>query len=257
MAEVADLMALWHTLEQQSEQLSSSLQCVQATAFLTDISGQDYARRALTDYWYYGDADGRLTKNYYAHCHVDEQTIKQFDELNRSKASFHQCLLGFSEVERKHISKDIADFHRARGVNAVLHDQSMSRLHVRQAYRQIPVFREPIERITFNWYRSGRSIKKLTKTEVLNKLLEFGAEKEHIKIQIDLLASHSDHQPLAQVQLQAPVLRANIRFASGESKALNNEANQSRFGAREIPKSRFMQELQPPIRRPAARRRPG
>lgn len=221
MSNAVDLMAAWQLLTEQTDNIVAKLGDASGQPFQSELAPAQFAQQALLDHWYYGDGDGRYSKNYYGHFHVSESIAADIKALNQTKGLFHQRLMGFKEKDRKALALQMTEYSRDRGINAMLHSQNISRLHVRQAYRQIPVFSEPVERIVFNWYRSGRSIKKLTKTEVLQMLMAYGPEQEHIKIQIDQLASHPDHQPLAQVQTQTAVLRANIRFASGERKAMN------------------------------------
>jgi hypothetical protein len=106
-------------------------------------------------------------------------------------------------------------------LNERLAREGLNRLHLKQVYRHIPLVVNRPEKVGFSWYTSGRSIKKITKKEAYDLLCRLNTDATHIKIQLERLATLKDSEPLARVQNQAPVLRANLVYTDKKRKSMN------------------------------------
>ncbi|BBI61585.1 hypothetical protein HSBAA_28910 [Vreelandella sulfidaeris] len=96
----------------------------------------------------------------------------------------------------------------------MLRRNGLARLHLKQSWRQLPIAQAPVSRVRFAWYSSGRSIKRLTVQEAERKLIQLDTDAPHIRIQLRKLASIPSGEILAQVQTQAPLMRANLFLPS-------------------------------------------
>lgn len=173
----------------------------------------DWLERALTDYWYQDGQDGRVTSDYVGVVVADEAMIEQAAMINRQKDTFAALLKRIREHDPQMIAeiKSTLPFR-----HPVLHDHlrvgGMARLHLKQCWRRLPIAEAPVARVRLAWYTSGRSIKRLSVEEVAKKLAGFNNEASHVQIQYRLLAGLPDGEMLAQVQPQAPLMRANLFY---------------------------------------------
>lgn len=69
-----------------------------------------------------------------------------------------------------------------------------------------------VSRVRLAWYSSGRSIKRVTAAEAEQMLLKYDVDAPHIQIQLQKLAGIPSREPLAKVQKQSPLIRANLFF---------------------------------------------
>lgn len=173
----------------------------------------DWLERALTDYWYQEGQDGRATRDHVGVIVADETMIEQAALINRRKDTFAALLKRI----REHHPSTVAEIKATLPFrHPVLHDHlrggGMARLHLKQCWRRLPIAEAPVARVRLAWYSSGRSIKRLSVDEVAQKLGGFNSEAPHIQIQHRLLAGLPDGEMLAQVQPQAPLMRANLFY---------------------------------------------
>lgn len=161
----------------------------------------------ITNIWYQAKGDGRRTQNLYGLVAVDEVLYNALEALNQSKQNFQR------EVKRfQHQTDTPASLlkKRAELLSQSLQHQGLARLHLKQCYRQLPLLPEHPDKVGFSWYSSGRSIKKLTVQDAEAKLLKLDTSQKHIQLQLQALANIPSAEPLAQLQTQVPVMRANI-----------------------------------------------
>lgn len=221
-----------NNLFQQFDQLKTSI-----TAFTRSLEQQDNTYwmadwhgpssqvgldSALNDLWYQEDQDGRETRLYPGLVSLNRQQLTYATEINLLKDQIRQTVQQLKEAEDsqwREVQLKLAQRHR------VLHEHlsrdGLNRLHLKQLFRHIPIVVTRPEKVGFSWYTSGRSIKKISKAEALAMLLKLNTEAAHIKIQLERLSSVSDSEPLARVQRQAPVLRANLVFPDRKRKSMN------------------------------------
>ena len=220
-----------------------------------------WLREALFDMWHEQDQDGRETRNYIAIVAANDELLAAIGAINQAKKVFSELLQRTKEAHPQSLSD--AKNHlpkRHPHVDAVLQRNGLARLHLKQSWRQLPIAQAPISRVRFAWYSSGRSIKRLTVQEAEHKLLQLDNDASHIRIQLRQLAGIPSGEILAQVQTQAPLMRANLFFteplADGHSRRALNAAmpifvpdNNQRLPHINLP------ALQPPTTRTRARRR--
>ncbi|MDW5376926.1 DNA replication terminus site-binding protein [Halomonas sp. HP20-15] len=185
----------------------------QAWALEEPRPDSDWLRRALFDFWYQDGQDGRTTRSYVALIAADETLLEAVADVNRAKAEFAALLAQIREQAAALVPeiKAVLPF-RHPALHDHLRGQGLARLHLKQCWRHIPVADAPLSRVRLAWYTSGRSIKRLTVREAEQKLLALDSEAAHVRIQLKHLAGIPDGEPLAQVQRQAPVMRANLFF---------------------------------------------
>ncbi|WP_251976504.1 DNA replication terminus site-binding protein [Salinicola avicenniae] len=173
----------------------------------------EWLRRALTDFWYQDGQDGRETRNYIGLIVADETLMAGVHRVNASKARFAATLKRIRESAPKLIPeiKAVLPF-RHPGLHDHLRGQGLARLHLKQCWRQLPVADAPLSRVRLAWYTSGRSIKRLSVADAEARLQQMDIAATHIQLQLRQLGNVPDGEPLAQVQQQAPVMRANLFF---------------------------------------------
>lgn len=176
----------------------------------TDIH---WLRRALLDFWYQDGQDGRATRSYIGLIAADDALLEAVSRVNAAKTDFSDTLAEIRQQAAELIPeiKAVLPF-RHPALHSHLRGKGLARLHLKQCWRHLPVADAPLSRVRLAWYTSGRSIKRLTVREAERKLLELNNEAPHIRIQLKRLAGIPDSEPLAQVQQQAPVMRANLFF---------------------------------------------
>lgn len=172
-----------------------------------------WLRRALFDMWHEEGQDGRETRNYIGLIAADEALIDAVMAANQAKNDFSECLKVIKEYAPAAMSAAKAQLpKRHPEIERILEKTGLARLHLKQCWRHLPVAQAPVSRVRFAWYSSGRSIKRLTVQEAEKKLLTLDSDAAHIRIQLRKLAGIPSGEILAQVQTQAPLMRANLFF---------------------------------------------
>lgn len=185
----------------------------QAWALEEPHPGSEWLRRALCDFWYQDGQDGRITHSYVALIAADKALLEAAASVNHAKTEFAALLAQIRQQAATLVPeiKAVLPF-RHPALHDHLRGQGLARLHLKQCWRHLPVADAPLSRVRLAWYTSGRSIKRMTVGEAEQKLLALDSEAAHVRIQLKHLAGIPDGEPLAQVQRQAPVMRANLFF---------------------------------------------
>lgn len=172
-----------------------------------------WLRKALLDMWHQEGQDGRETRNYVGIIGADEALIESISTINQAKTLISELIQKIKDSSPKKVS-EIKQRLPARHpyVDDVLQQSGFARLHLKQCWRHIPVAEAPVSRIRLAWYSSGRSIKRLSVQEAERKLMQLDTQAPHVRIQLRKLASLPNSEILAQVQAQAPLMRANLFF---------------------------------------------
>lgn len=174
-------------------------------------NAQKTALRALmTDIWHHHDGDGRRTRSHWGLIGADDALIMAAHALNDSKQHFKQMVGALNHSQQAGIHPQLQ--RRQQALAAALHHQGLARLHLKQCYRQIPVLDSRPDKIRFSWYSSGRSIRRVTAKEAMQMLLKLDQSQPHIVLQIQRLSPLAEHTPLAQIQTQVPLIRANFAW---------------------------------------------
>lgn len=168
---------------------------------------------ALQDLWYLDGQDGRVTRSYPGLVVCNAAIWEQLASVNYCKVSFSYAL----DAIRKESPDLLPDARlglaaRHPKLHAHLSAEGLARLHLKQTWRQIPGCATPLTQVRFSWYSSGRSIRRVSYKEAVDRLERMNTEAPHIKLQLQKLAGITEATPLAQVQNQAPLMRANLFF---------------------------------------------
>lgn len=176
----------------------------------------------LFDLWYQDDQDGRETRMYPGLVGITPHQITYANEINLAKDRFRktvQKIKADDSVFWREIQGKLA--RRYKTLNDQLATEGLSRIHLKQVFRHLPLVVSRPDKVGFSWYTSGRSIQKITTSEAYDLLCKLNTESTHVQIQLERLAGLPSNEPLARVQKQAPVLRANIVFANKQRRSLN------------------------------------
>lgn len=179
-----------------------------------DDAPSRWIRTALLDVWHQTGQDGRETRNYLGIVAADETLIAAAHKVNEAKEAFQATLQTIKRASPKSLSDAKAQLTRRHpDVQSVLNKEGLARLHLKQCWRQLPIADADVAKVRFAWYQSGRSIKRITVREAEQKLLQLDSDAPHVKVQLRRLADIPSSEPLAQVQSQAPLMRANLFFS--------------------------------------------
>lgn len=219
------------------------------------LSAIDKAIEYYCDIWYQDNQDGRLTRSCHGLVAAAPQVLEQCQNVNFAKTQFKSIVQAIRSAPKG--KQWITDLNqRTPQLRQDLNHKGLGRLHLKQCYRLIPIAPAHPYRAGFNWYTSGRSIRKVSASEIEQKLVKMGLDKPHIKLQFDLLRQLTSNTPLAQVQQQAPLMRANLRYSEQNSTQNRTAINLS------LPllfpwdsKRPFPEYNEPPLTPPDQRRR--
>jgi len=176
----------------------------------------------IFDLWYQEDQDGRETRIYPGLIGLNRQQITLANEINMRKDKFRETVTLTKEQDDENWREIQGRLtKRYQVLNETLQRDGLTRLHLKQVYRHLPLVVSRPDKVGFSWYTSGRSIKKINKQQAFDLLCKLNTEATHIKIQLERLANLSDGESLARVQKQAPVLRANLVFADKSRRSMN------------------------------------
>ena len=171
------------------------------------------ARSYYQDIWYRDQQDGRETRSCYGLVMASAEIIILAQEINSAKDKFKALVQKIQKTDKDiWLSQKSQLNTRHKTLRNQLYYTGLSRIHLKQLYRHIPILAHRPEKIGFTWYSNGRSIKKLTVAQAETKLLAMGEEKTHIQQQLQKLNTLPQHEILAQIQTQVPVVRANLVF---------------------------------------------
>ncbi|UTW13636.1 DNA replication terminus site-binding protein [Marinobacterium rhizophilum] len=181
----------------------------------SNSSERDFASSLIADIWYKDGQDGRRTRSRHGLIGADDSLLASAQTLNAHKAAFQQAASSLNAHHLRELPIQLA--HRSSLLGEMLSRQGLGRIHLKQCYRQIPILERTPTRIGFNWYCSGRSIRRLTAADAMAMLLKLDQSQPHIQIQLARLSPLSADTPLAQLQTQVPVMRANIAWKQDAS----------------------------------------
>lgn len=171
------------------------------------------AQNSYSEYWYQNGQDGRETTTTIGLIGVDETLLNIANQLNQQKNLFKQQVQTFQKLNKRNMSELKKHLNNTSApLRESLHFSGLSRLHLKQCWRQIPILERTPSRVGFNWYQSGRSIQKITVAQAQQALLKLDIGSKHIQTQLSKLSRLNQNTPLAKVQNLAPSMRANIFY---------------------------------------------
>ncbi|MFC6672481.1 DNA replication terminus site-binding protein [Marinobacterium aestuariivivens] len=180
----------------------------------TGIAEQELAISLIADIWYRDGQDGRRTRSRHGLIGADPELLEAARTLNDCKARFQQAATSLNTDQLRELPAQLA--HRSGRLAELLNLHGLGRIHLKQCYRQLPLLERAPTRVGFNWYSSGRSIRRLTAADAMKMLLKLDQSQTHVQIQLARLSPLEQHTPLAQLQKQVPVMRANIAWKTDQ-----------------------------------------
>ena len=206
-------------------------------------------------------ASAGTSRSYIALIAADDELLEKLTAVNRAKAHISDLLQHIKQSQPNTLSQAKHRLpQRHPDVDNVLRQSGLARLHLKQCWRHLPIAPATVSRVRFAWYSSGRSIKKITVQEAEQKLLQLDTDAAHVRIQLNKLAGIPSSEPLAQVQSQAPLMRANLFFTEpledGHTRRAMNVALPLTVPSQrqQLPHIK-MPPLEPPAQRTRAKRR--
>lgn len=165
------------------------------------------------DIWYKGEQDGRETRSCYGFVMASAEIIQRAETANASKDAFRNLVKAFQKSDKDLWLECKSQLNkRHQTLRERMYYNGLARLHLKQAYRHIPVLPDCPEKIGFTWYSNGRSIKKISVQEAEERLLAIGEDKPHVQIQLSKLHTLPPSETLARIQSQVPLVRANLVY---------------------------------------------
>lgn len=214
----AELVELFEQLGGALMQLTQQLQQSTLPIWVPLTEAEQQARleprqkaiELYCDLWHRGDGDGRRTRSCHGLIGADPTLLQQAESVNQLKQALRHCLRSFKQQPGELLEPLN---QRPSSLRETLGHKGLARLHLKQCYRLIPIADRQPDWVGFNWYTSGRSIKRISAEQAQQKLARMGIDKPHIQVQLAKLATLDANTRLAQVQTQVPLMRANLRFS--------------------------------------------
>ena len=144
---------------------------------------------------------------------ASNETLQAIKQANHAKDEFKiaiQQLKKHSSSPEQILQQTLIAISHQRHPHsqAVLRDNGLSRLHLKQCYRHIPLLLQKPEKVSWTWAHT-RAIKRLSLAQAEALLLK-KTNSSHIQQQLQKLRGLPTTETLAIVQELAPHLRANI-----------------------------------------------
>jgi hypothetical protein len=223
---ISSLITHFDALVNQTNHLCASLRKNQLNLWipLTELelsqglSPINKACHSFQDFWYQDGQDGRETRSCFGLIPATDQQLALAIKINEEKERFKNRIKALQQADKPlwlKLKGQLATAHPS--LRESLRYSGLSRLHIRQTWRHIPVINRTPIRAGFNWYQSGRSIQKMSVKQAQDALLNLDTSSDHIQTQLSLLNNLSENTPLAKVQNLAPSMRANIFFDDNQT----------------------------------------
>lgn len=184
------------------------------------FEGTNCLRDSLLDIFYDHDGDGRETTPYYGVIEADYILREAIKHLNMAKQDFKKNLTNLSAIDvnsQKEILKRIKN-PGEWPTRLQRYAVNLGRLNINHVYRSYPIMSVRPEKIQQSWSAHGKSIKRISKKEAIERILAFGYPLEdHLEIQYKALSSLPDSTQLAVVRDQTPHIKTNVFFRGKEA----------------------------------------
>ena len=210
---IETLFSQFNALTEQSSQLHQRIIDETKPGWVVHSDSLQHYRaiaQCYQDWWYSGEGDARRTVNYHGLLLASQATINCAKELNKLKTELQQTIQLLQKDDRLTWLNAYPLLIPSKQRDS-LKQAGLSRLHLKQCYRQIPILEQVPEKIGFSWYSNGKSITRVSKQDAYKRLEKLG-QGEHIQIQQQKIAALNDSETLAIIQRQAPCVRANIVY---------------------------------------------
>jgi hypothetical protein len=145
-----------------------------------------------------------------------EDTIQIANQVNIAKDNFKQSIIALRKANISPKDNWLVEqlenklHKRSDQTQQTLSNMGLSRLHLKQCYRKIPILKLNPKKISWTWAHT-KAIKRITAKDAFD-LLAKKSSQPGIQLQIAKLAQIPQSEPLAIVQELAPHLRANVVY---------------------------------------------
>jgi hypothetical protein len=157
-------------------------------------------------------ADGRYTSVCVGAIGVDEETLEQAKYVNLCK---DRLIAAVQIVNDRLCAGAKSKAGKSKIMRALLKQIGWGRLSLRLCYRHLPVLDYQPYRIGFSYSSGGKSIKKISLAQAMERLTEAGFESEQAKCDYEKLAEQQADLTLAVVQPLAGYYKANVLAQKG------------------------------------------
>ncbi len=184
---------------------------------LHGINSLQKAKSIFQDYWYQDGQDGRETRSCFGLISANDTQIQEALLINQLKELLKnqvKVLLKQHKNQWLELKGTLATRHSS--LRESLHFTGLSRLHLKQTWRHIPVIQRSPSRVGFNWYSSGRSIQKISVQEAYEALCKMDTSSLHIQTQLQQVGKLAQNTRLAKIQNLAPTMRANLFYEDNQ-----------------------------------------
>lgn len=147
-----------------------------------------------------------------------DTTLEIASQVNALKLRFKSSVIALkSHSNIKVVAEEFDDLlnKRPKELRCRLNKIGLSRLHLKQCYRQVPILECTPKRISWTWANT-KAITKISKQKAID-MLSSKQQSSEINFQLQKLLSINDDETLAIVQVLAPHLRANLVLPSQDS----------------------------------------
>lgn len=154
------------------------------------------------------------------------QTYTAIEHLNLCKDRFKAAMLALKAAKIKVSDPYLTEHFESKFVSRstvtakTLRRVGLARLHLKQCYRRIPLFKERPHKVSWTWANT-RAITRISVKTAEQLLLKQGKDPG-IQLQLQKLYALPIDEPLAIVQELAPHLRANI-VLPGEAQTVKRQ----------------------------------
>ena len=154
-----DLVAAFDTLALALAEFCQQLKLQQPNCWVALSEGEegladlDKARSYYQDIWYKDQQDGRETRSCYGLVVANTGLLELAQAVNDAKDDFKQLV---QRVQKNHKDWWLNEKSQLNKRHHNLRDQlyypGLSRIHLKQLYRHIPILKQRPEKIGFTWY---------------------------------------------------------------------------------------------------------
>jgi len=175
---------------------------------------QEALAEAVSDISYVDGQDPKSTKLAPGLVTCSEDLAKRIQLVNHCKRAFLRERKAYQAQAGGKAVQSLLNSHpgnRNDRVNQALKRAGAARINLKEADRLIVVLPETTDRVAYTWFRRGRTIVRVQRDELMEKLATRAAKGEPVQDDLLALAAIAPDEPLALVRLRSPTLRANIR----------------------------------------------
>jgi len=195
---------------------SPDFPCWVATPDDEPRQGKDAIMWIYQQLFYQPYQDKRATLTRPGFLATTSETIVLAHDVNACKQRFQKAMQAVKRRdERLSLSMELFDeVMRNPGQAETLRRAGLGTLHLKQAYRQIPILQWQPRRLGFSWSKGSRSVERLTKEQAMKAAMRASDSTAALTILEEL----PDDAFVARVRSHSPHVRTNIVFSSPHPK---------------------------------------